>query len=134
MKKVMQFFFVVLIIFLFLVAIQDTDGSGGGVAPSAPKPAAEQHGKWVDILQYIISEHLSNGSPVDCQSKTIDGRTFILCRYEISGYSKKALFVEGGPGLYAVNGTARDRRFVSYTDVAEYPGHDIDIMKVLKSF
>ena len=84
-----------------------------------------------DMFEYTILKHIPHQGPVQCRSRQIENRRFLLCTWD----RRKALFLIESPSrYYAVNGTARDPRFTRYDEISPYPGHDIDIPSVLSKF
>jgi len=129
MKKLLIFAIVTAVAIRLLPIGNNVESAKRAEAAKAPK-----RNKWLDMLEYAIGKHVAPGAYVQCRSKGLDGRTFIRCDYKTAGYYKTALFVQGGPGIYAVNGAARDPRLLRYSDIDAYPGHDIGISKVLARF
>jgi hypothetical protein len=97
-----------------------------------------QRNKWDDILEYTIMKHNKLDDYVECKTRQIDENLFTVCRYVVSGYKKKPVFVHSDDGrLGAVNGSARIPAFLHYDEIYDYDFADygpIDIGRVQRIF
>jgi len=92
--------------------------------------------KWCNILRYAILKN-DNNKAVRCRQNYINSDYYILCTYTAGGYSKRALFKEGLNKAYAINGTARAREFIRYSDIEPYDiakNGSVDISAILSEF
>lgn len=103
---------------------------------SDSKNKLDENCKWCNILRYAILKN-DNNRAVRCRQNYINNGYYILCTYEAGGYNKRALFKEGLNKAYSINGTARAKEFIRYSDIEPYDiakNGSVDISGILSKF
>ena len=103
---------------------------------SSSKKKLKDDCKWCDVLRYAILKN-DNNKAVRCRQNYINSDYYILCTYTAGGYNKRALFKEGLKKAYSINGTARAKEFIRYSDIEPYDiakNGSVDISGILSKF
>ena len=118
----------------YFVTIDDTPAPKHQTAVVQKSPNIQS--KWNDMLEMVILKYNKPDDYVECKTREVDDRVYVMCGYTIGVYSQRPLFLIDGDRLLAVNGKARRKIFLHYSEISEYDQRygQLDIPHILESF